>query len=355
MKTPVALARRSFPALVATLLGAFAAISAQGQLAVTNISYDTMVDGANSSHGGITFQEKFASVSTVYSPTVGTYGFTGPLASNVYTRRNTGVGNSNNTTLFYQTDTGTTAQGTYSASIEAAWKSGNLYEGLRNPFANGNTSAESNIERFDFYLPNYTVQAGDALVFFDFENTNNFGDGFRIAAFNGWNGNQSRPNSYVNTGLAVAADSFGGPIVSPTQGTNGTFERATYTNGDNLSGTASGITNLGTGYNLVGIMIRLTDLGVAAGTTIQGFSIMAADVAPTNAASLVDWNNTTVYKSDTDAAGVGNMDFMAFGAQISRPVPEPATYGMILVAAAFGFVLLRRYQATRLIPIRVRR
>lgn len=341
--------------LLAALLATLAGLSAQGQLAVTNISYGTLGDNADSTHGGLTFREKFAPVSTVYSPTVGTYGFSGPVASNIYTRRNTGVGNANNTTLFRQTDTGTIAQGTYDATLEDVWKSGNLYDGIRNPFANGAGAVSSNIERFDFYLPNYTVLTGDSLVFFDLENTGNFGDGFRIAAFTGWNTGTAAPTTYANTGLLVAADSFGGPIVSPTGGTAGNFERTTYTNGDNLSGAASGVTALAGPLNLVGILIRLSDLGITAGTTIQGFSIMAADVAPTTAADLVNWNNATFYPTNTAAAGVGNMDFVGFGAQISRPIPEPSTYGLILIAGVIAFVLLRRRQAPAMIPIRVRR
>jgi hypothetical protein len=57
---------------------------------------------------------------------------------------------------------------------------------------------------------------------------------------------------------------------------------------------------------------------------------------------LVNWNNTTYYPTNTDPAGYGNMDFMGFGAQISRPVPEPATYGALLIGASAVFMGWRR-------------
>ena len=72
---------------------------------------------------------------------------------------------------------------------------------------------------------------------------------------------------------------------------------------------------------------------------------MAGDTAPTTAANLVNWNNATYYPTDTSATGVGNMDFMAFGAQISRPVPESSTYGAIFVGATAAFLGWRRRRA----------
>ncbi|HEX2854161.1 MAG TPA: PEP-CTERM sorting domain-containing protein [Opitutaceae bacterium] len=321
----------------------------QAQVTITSVTYGTMVDGANTNNQGnnnLDFQNQYTPVLQVGTG-IGAYRFDGPTATSIVTRRNTGVGNSNNTTIFYQYDGSNNEIGEYENSIQNSFLSSNLTEGLRNPFANGNNSDETNIERIDFYLPNYVVRATDALVFFDLENTGNFGDGFRIAAFSALgtvNGFANAPSTYVNSGLLVAADSFGPAVNSPTGGTNGNFERVTYTNGDDLSGTVANgnIVDIGNGLNLVGIMIRLSDLGVTAGTTIQGFSLMGGDVVAANAAQLVNWNSTTNYLTNTSAAGVGNMDFMSFGATVARPVPEPSTYGMILVGAALAAWMWRK-------------
>ena len=330
--------------LVAALT--FASV-AQAQIAVTSLTYGTLVDGTNSSHGGLTFQEQYTPVSTV-TTAHGDYRFDGPLADSVTFRRNTSSSSPNNSTVFYQTISGTTTKplGNFDSTMEQVMLSNNLTEGLRNPFANGTSAQASNIERIDFRLSNYVVQANDALVFFDLENTGNFGDGFRIAAFTGVgtvNGFTNAPTVYANAGILVAPDSFGGPINSPTNGTSGSFIRATYTSGDSLTGTPT-TANLGTGLNLVGILIRFSDLGLSAGTTIQGFSLMAGDVPVTTAANLVDWNNVTNFSTSTDPATYGNMDFMGFGAQISRPVPEPSTYGALFIGATLLFLGVRRYR-----------
>lgn len=322
---------------------------------MSTVTYGTLVNNADTTHGGLTFREQYAPVNTV-TTSLGDYRFDGPVASNIFVRRNVSEAGPNNTTVFYQTSgsASTAPLGQYESSISNMFLSNNLYEGLRNPFANGAGAQNSNIERIDFYYAGgYTVQANDSLVFFDLENTGNFGDGFRIAAFTAVDGAEdldAEPTTYANTGLLVAADSFGGPINSPTGGTTGNFERATYTNGDDLSGAASSVTNIGSGLNLVGILIRFSDLGIAAGTTVQGFSLMAGDTAPTAAADLVNWNNATFYPTGTSSAATGNMDFMGFGATISRPVPEPSTYGAIFIGLSAAFFGWRRYRRNLSVP-----
>jgi hypothetical protein len=341
--------------LAAALL---ALLSAHAQTAVTGITYGTLTDNANQTQGGITYLNRDRPVNAVSTSALGNYQFTGPQATNVYFRRNTdsnGNGNPNgssdnpnNTTIIYQVNGSNQSYGDYQPTAEQVFLDGNLAAGIRNPFANGaGTATNSNVERIDFYFSGgYTVQANDALVFFDVENAGNFGDGFRIAAYTGVgtvNGSTNAPTAYANTGLLVPADSFGGPITNPEGGSSASYGRATFSNGDNLSGTASGTTNVGT-LELVGILIRFADLGISAGTTIYGYSLMAGDVAPATAANLVNWNNSTYYPTNTDPNGYGNMDFMGFGAQISRPVPEPSTYGAIFIGLGSAFFGWRRYR-----------
>lgn len=333
------------------------AMIAHAQTAVTGITYGTVVDNSNTSQGGINYLNRDRVVNTVTTG-LGDYRFDGPLASNVYFRRNTdsngngtsnqGSDNPNNTTLIYQVDGNERDYGDYQPTAEQVFLDGNLYTGIRNPFGNGaGTSTNSNIERIDFYFSGgYTVQANDALVFFDVENVGNFGDGFRIAAFTGVgtvNGVNNAPTAYASTGLLVASDSFGGPVNNPQGSSTADYYRSTFTNGDNLSGTATSTNSAGE-LQLVGILIRFSDLGISAGTTIYGYSLMAGDVAPTTAANLVNWNSTTYYPTNTDPAGYGNMDFMGFGAQISRPVPEPSTYGAIFLGLGVAFFGWRRWR-----------
>lgn len=330
-------------AAATALLGTLS-IECGGQTAVSAVSYGTLTDNANFTQGGITYLERTRTVNTV-TTSLGDYRFDGPLASNVYFRRNTGAGNANNTTIFYQNDGSNRDYGTYEPNAGEVFLSNNLYQGIRNPFENGAGATQSNIERIDFYFTGgYTVQANDGLVFFDLENSGNFGDGFRIAAFTTVDG-ANTPTAYASTGLLVAPDSFGGPVNNPQLTTPGNYRRATFTNGDNLSGAASGITSIGS-LELVGILIRFSDFGISAGTTIQGFSLMAGDVAPTTATDLVNWNDAAYFPTNTSASGLGygNMDFMGFGSRISRPVPEPSTYGAMLLGVTGAFLGWRRRQ-----------
>ena len=344
---------RAKPAAMVVL---FQAVNLSAQTAVTDITYGSLVDASNTTTGGITYLNRDRLVNTVDTAS-GEYRFDGPLANNVYFRRNTdssGNGspnqsndNPNNSTIIYQVDGSSRNYGDYNSSLEQLFLDGNLYAGLRNPFGNGaGTSTSSNIERIDFYFAGgYTVQSNDALVFFDVENIGNFGDGFRIAAFTGVgtvNGFSNAPTTYANTGLLVAPDSFGGPIDNPQFGASGDYRRATFTNGDSLAGTASNLASAGE-LQLVGILISFADLGISAGTTIYGYSLMAGDVTPLSATSLVNGNNATYYPTNTDPAGYGNMDFMGFGAQIARPVPEPSTYGALLLVAGAAVLGSRRW------------
>jgi len=248
-------------------------------------------------------------------------------------------------------------KGDTSPTMSEVMLSNDLTQGLRNPFANSTSSTSSNIERIDFYFSGgYTVQAGDAVVFFDLENVGNFGDGFRIAAFNSVgtvNGASNAPTSYANSGLLIQPDTFGNAVGTPN-GSNAKYIRSTTTSGDNLASGQSITTldsNSGTPNSsdlyLVGILIRFTDLGLNVGDTIYGYSLMAGDVAASTSSDLVNWKNSSVYLTNTDATTWGNMDFMGFGAQISRPVPEPSTYGALFLGAALAFFGLRRWRTNR--------
>lgn len=334
------------------------AVALPAQIAVTAVDYGTTTNGTDRTADNVTYLNQVTTVEYI-STSLGTYNFNGPLASSVNFRRNTSSGNSNNSTVFYQyssTSYGNATvlgKGDTSPTMSEVMLSNDLTQGLRNPFANGNSSTESNIERIDFYFSGgYTVQEGDAMVFFDLENVGNYGDGFRVAAFTGVNGSNT-PTAYANTGLLVDPGTFGNPVATPT-GTNAKYLRSTTTNGDNLSSNQS-ITTLDTNSGtpnsndlyLVGILIRFTDLGLSVGQTIYGYSLMAGDVTANSASDLVNWNNTSVYHTDTDGSTWGNMDFMGFGAQISKPVPEPSTYGALLIGVGLACFGWRRWRTQR--------
>jgi len=74
---------------------------------------------------------------------------------------------------------------------------------------------------------------------------------------------------------------------------------------------------------------------------------MAGDVATTSGSDLVNWTNSSVYLTNTDAASWGNVDFAGFGGTIARAVPEPTTYGAVLLGCGLAFFAYRRQRAGR--------
>lgn len=329
------------PLTAAFLAAAIGGVSATawGQTAVVDISYEETVDERKSSNWGITYQNEYRPVSSIETAD-GTYFFNGPAAQDIYVRR--GSGGPNFTTVMHQMDNNGRALGTQESDIEALFQSNNLYQGLRNPFANGTTYLDSNIERIDFHLGSHIVGEGEGVVFFDLENSGDRGDGFRIAAYTGSDA-QDRPVEYANTGLLVTRGSYGRELDSPSDNHSREYFRATYGSGDDIDGFGLA-QELDGDLGLVGIMIKFTDLGLAVGSTIEGFSIMAGDVTANSAVSLVDWTNSSVYKNNTDRETWGNADFMAFGAQIAQPIPEPSTYGAMFMGMLTGLYAWRRYR-----------
>ena len=121
--------------------------SAQAQTAVTSITYGSLVDNADQTTGGITYLNRDRTVTSVNTSSLGNYQFTGPLATNVYFRRNTdsngngtsnqAADNPNNTTIIYQVNGSSQDYGNRQTTAEGVFLDGNLYSGIRNPFANG--------------------------------------------------------------------------------------------------------------------------------------------------------------------------------------------------------------------------
>lgn len=348
-------------------LGLTAAASAQ--VVVTGVTYGATTNGTNRAVDNLTYNNDSNAVSIIDTAN-GNYVFSSAPGAAVDFRRNTAA--NNNATVFYQytgtfnaTNTSLHSKGDLTPTLNEVMLSNDLTQGLWNPFANvdsGNAALSSNIERIDFSLPNFTVtNVQDGFVFFDLENNSNFGDGFRIAAYTatGTVNGVTAPTTYANTGLLIAADSFGNAVATPT-GTDATYLRSTTTFGNNLynssninqtnqtmatvdTSSTGGIT--GSDLVLVGILIRFSDLGLNAGDVIQGYSLIASDTVVSTASDLVDWQNSAVYLTNTNASSsAGNMDFMGFGSQISRYVPEPSTYGLMFTGAACALAAWRRRQ-----------
>jgi hypothetical protein len=355
-------------AMLAVAMGLIQGLAAQVQ--VTSITYNTVANTTDRTNTKITSLNEFRSANVI-DTTAGNYVFSSSSGASVTFRRSSAT--NNNATAFYQysaysgsSTNGTTSsvfsKGDTSPTLNEVMMSNDLTQGLRNPFANLDggvaTSLTTNIERIDFNLGSKTItDVNDGLVFFDLENFGNAGDGFRISAFtatgtvnvNGTNYTNA-PTTYANTGLLVTPGSFGTNVAVPN-GTDARYIRSTTTSGDNIDvsqtiaqlDTSNNGTITGADLVLVGILVRFSDLGLNVGDTILGYSLIASDSVVGAAADLVNWGNSSVYLTNTDAnTSAGDMDFMGFGAQISRRVPEPSTYGLIFSGGATFLALWRR-------------
>lgn len=326
--------------------------SARAQIAVTSYGLGPVVNNADQYANELTFLNIYAPVTSVSTATTD-YVFNGPSATNVAFRRNLNSGNANDSSFYYRygyySDT-VIGRGDATPTLAEVMLSNDVSQGLHNPFANGTDWSEGNIERIDItFAGGYTVQTGDAIVLFDLENLGDRGDGFRIAAFNSVNSSLA-PVSYVNTGLLVNPDSYG--VAAPNGELNSRYAVSTTSSGDNLNASEreisildsnNGTPNSSDGY-LSGVVILLSDLGLSVGQTIYGYSLMAGDVRVSSANDLVNWNNTSVYRTDTDATTWGNVDFAGFGTTMGRAVPEPEFYGaglLLLGVLAHGFARAR--------------
>jgi len=89
------------------------------------------------------------------------------------------------------------------------------------------------------------------------------------------------------------------------------------------------------------VAIPVTDLGVAAGTTVYGYSLFAPDVTDGgNTANLVDWTNSTFFHTNTNSITTGGIDPIAVSGVLFSAIPEPTTASLMMVGA--GALLARR-------------
>ena len=317
--------------------------SGHAQSAITTISTTTTtgtpttVTGTNT----ITFDNNDTKL-TSFTTASATYNVTG-LATTAYTRRGTAATSvaANNSSVWYdQGANSTTMQSSYGTSMGSVLLGNDLTRGADNVFANGTGAPDGNIERLDFEFGTSGITATSALAFAVFERgVSGQHDGFSIAVITGIDAN-GNPTSYGGNVVTTTTAEYGSNVYTPS----GSYSLFRYGNdGDNLS-TWTADTETGT-QGLGGVVVSLTDLGIAPGTIIYGYSLMATDVT-TNTANLVDWTNATYYPTNssdaTDAAG--GLDPAAVNGVIftKSAAPEPTTSGAIFVGVMLGATLYRR-------------
>lgn len=319
------------------------------QIAVTQITTST-TNQSNQNINGDSFSRETVAVTT-FKDGAGNIYDANRVAGNAYVRRNTGAGNANHSSVWYADGTSTDFAAAYATTYDSLLLGNNLLRGSDNTFANGAGTNTGNIERLDFLFSSAGITSTIATAFAVFDRGNaNEHDTVSIAVITGWDSSNNVPTSYGGVLVTLSPAHYG--ATNPTASFD--YHLFRYSNGSNL-GSPYWNDNSETGaQGIGGATISMSDLGIAAGTTIYGYSLLAGDVTAAtignNMANLVDWNNTTYYSSATDGnSGGGGIDLSAVnGVLYNKRVPEPSTYGAIFVglsAAFFGWRRWRRSQA----------
>lgn len=288
-------------------------------LDVTGIN-TTTTSGTPSAAEGYTYENARRSITT-FTTAGATYGVASQ-ANNVFVRRN-GVNNNQSSVWYTSSGNGTNLSGIHENAYGTLLTSNNIFAGSDNTFANGTVNTTGNIERLDFtWNSGLTVSNSLAFAVFD-RGAVGVHDSFAIAAVTAIDA-FGNPTAY---GSLLKVTAGWGGATNPTADFN--YRLFRYSNGDNL--TASTLNTEVATQGIGGIVITPADLGLTVGSTIYGYSLMAADVAATNSTQLLDWTNATFYPTTTDGStGGGGIDLAGLNGIAFVVVPEPAASAVFL-------------------------
>ena len=277
--------------------------------------------GAPSSAEGYTFDNEQQSVTSVTTAT-NTYQVLS-TADHVFVRRNA-VNNDQSSVWYATSGVGTDLRGIHQDDYGQMLISNNILLGSDNTFANGTDPTTGNIERIDFtWNSPITVSNSFALAVFD-RGAAGMHDAFAIAAVTAVDAN-GNPTAWGQ--VLIVAGGWGATNAIA----DFTYRFFRYNNGNNLTATTDSTSTSTQGVG--GLLITAADLGLATGSTIYGYSLMAADVTATNSAQLLDWTNSTYYPTNTDGVTGGNgLDLLAVNGLLLGVAPEPAPSAGLLGA-----------------------
>ncbi|PZU94865.1 MAG: hypothetical protein DCE90_13670 [Pseudanabaena sp.] len=251
----------------------------------------------------VNFSEDTRAITTITTAS-GVYSAASAIPLTVFTRRNSAAAsgvNNTNSDIFYSPGTANNTTDTITVnsinpfSLTQAQVLGrnDINLGSDNLFTNsGNVINNNNIERLDFISAAAGFTASNLLAFSIIERGNaGANDSFKIAAITSLAG--GLPSGY-GTLFTVGSGDYGAAL--------DTFTSVGFKDDQPSAFNGS--------QDLRGLLIRpTTDLGIASGATIFGFSIFAADTTGTGT-QLVDVTNTSFFPTTTPD-GSGGLDLIA--------------------------------------------
>jgi hypothetical protein len=324
-------------------------MGAKAQTAITSITTATS-DLADGPANGYTYQNTTVAV-TGFSTATASYSVAGTAIS-AYIRRNN-VNATNSSSWYAQGTPSTQFRAPYATSYESLLLGNNLLRGSDNTFANTPAGVSAgNIERLDFILSNSGVAATADMAFAVFDRGLaglTAHDSVKIALITSLGSITVNSVTYSN-----APTNYGGNLVTIAPANYGatnpvadfTYNLFRSANGDNLS--TSVIENPAVVQGIAGSVVNLADFNVPPGTIIYGYSLFSNDVTNGgNMANLANWSNATYFPT----SGGSGVDLAAVnGIQFRNNVPEPATFGALLMAAVVGLVSCRRRRIGSRLP-----
>jgi hypothetical protein len=321
--------------LAASLLAVACAASAQ---IIITAGTTLTTDAPDSTHEGKLHRNTAVALQT-FTAGGKVYAVTG-MADKVFVRRNAVSANQSHVWYATQSSNGNRI-GAYASTFSSALLANDFTRGVQNLFGNGTgNGAVGNVERIDLVASSgFVADAGLAIPVFDYGAPTSH-ESFKIALITGIDG-AGNPTAYSN--LAGTGPGWGQTNLY----THNNFSIQRYNAGDNT--TSQYAVFHGPNQGAGGVAFRLADFGVAAGTTIYGYSLFGYDVTTGgNPANLLDWTNAARFPTNTnDGEGQpGGFDFASVNGVFFSAVPEPSAFGLAaLLALAASSALRRRPRA----------
>ena len=241
---------------------------------------------------------------TSFSTAAGNFGYASALAGVVKLKRSTG-GPTGDFSLVWSEASVTASpynmQAAMPVNMESYFSANIFNKGTDNLFDNSNTNS-NNIERLDWILSaGYSTANVTKTGFAVFERgADDVHDPFDIAAVTGLDVS-GNPNAYGPV-LRILSTNYGNITNSSVS-----FRILKGASGTNLLDATTNTQNRG------GVFLSLSDLGITAGATVYGYSLLAADFpSGATSADIVNTSNTTNFPVNTGNTGnPGGIDLIA--------------------------------------------
>lgn len=192
----------------------------------------------------------------------------------------------------------------YTPKMEDLFQSNNIAIGIDNLFANDYVTNFNNVERIDVIIPaglQVQVPASQGFAIFE-RGMYNQHDPSTLALITAIDGN-GKPTAYATSIVRVGTDGYydssftANRVYQPSSFTNGSWA-ILRRDSSNAKLRASDKVSLSQGIG--GVMIKFSDFGIAPGTTVYGYSILAGDFpASGTGANVVDYTNSTYFPTNT--------------------------------------------------------